>query len=63
MAHSVVWGYFSIQKRNQNSKKFKQKKLSENGLGSYTKFGRAHLNDEEKVRHSLIWRSIWDFQI
>ena len=32
-------------------------------LSRYTKFGQAHLNKQEKIRHSLIWHFIWDFQI
>ena len=45
MAHSAVWGYLPIQRQNKNSKKLMQEKLSENGVSTFTKFGRAHLTD------------------
>ena len=44
MNYSAVWGYLPIQKQNKNSKKLTEEKLSENGLSTNTKLGRAHLN-------------------
>ena len=32
MAHSAVWGYFPIQKHNNNFKKLTEGKLSKNGF-------------------------------
>ena len=55
MAHSAVWCYLPIQKQNKNSKELMEAKLSEDVLSRYTKFGRAHLNEQEKIRHLLIW--------
>ena len=63
MVHSAVWSYLLIQKQNKNSKQLTEEKLSENRLSRYTKFGRAHLNQQEKIRHLLIWHFIRDFQI
>ena len=64
MTHSAVWGYLPIQKQKKNSTKLTEEKLSENGLSTYTKFGRAHLNDYKKNKtFGDLATFVWDFRI
>ena len=63
MAHSVIWGHLINQRQNINSKTLTIEKLCELGLRSLTKFGQAHLNNEQKIRLSLTLHFIWDFRI